>query len=250
MLLEISFLIWLLGFHTLRFLNCLFGGARCKFFNGWSWHVRHFKRLPDTIWLWRASLLLVRLQRLKFLVQLLVQFVLAPISHALELLLLAHLIRLSSIVRTQVVFILVKLIESHGNHGRRLVLVTLQGHRMLALHRVCVGLSLGVRLRLLFCRWLFYRIFLLWLIVLRMFLYYYILFYFGVLNGYSSFFLTLWRDVLIVGTFRRLRWLLTILFIAETQIYHIWLGLVLLFRASGRTIFISTVFSHSFTILF
>ena len=251
MLLEITLLVRLLGFHTLRFLNRLFGGgAWCSFINGWSWHVRHIERLPNFLCLWRASFLLIRLQRLEFLVQLLVKFVLAAISHTLELLLLAHLIRLSTIIGTHVVFVLVKLIKSHRNVGRRLVWVTLQGHRVLALHLFCVGLSLGVWLRLLFCCWwLLYRIFLLWLIVLRMFLYY-ILFYFCVLNGRSSLFLALRCDVRVVDAFRRLGRLLTIIFVAKAQIDHIGLALVLLSRARGRAIFSSTFFCHAFTFLF
>ena len=250
-LLEITLLVRLLGFHTLRFLNCLFGGgAWCSFIYGWSWHVRHIERLSDTLCLWWASFLLIRLQRLEFLVQLLIQFVLAAISHTLKLLLLAHLIRLSTIVGTQVVFVLVKLIESHRNVGRRLVWVALQGHRVLALHLVCVGLSLGVWLRLLFyCWWLLYRIFLLWLIVLRMFLYY-ILFYFCVLNGCSSLFLTLRCDVWIVDAFRRLGRLMTIIFVAKAQINHIGLALVLFARTRGSAIFSLTSFSHAFTFLF
>ena len=164
MLLEISFLVWLLRFHTLRFLNCFFGCAWCALIGGWGRHVRYIKF--DAIRRWRASLLLIRLQRLKFLVQLLVKLVLAAITHALELLLLAHLIRLSTIIRAQVVLVLVKLIERHRYERWRLVLVGLQGHRVLSIHLFCVGLPLELLVRLLFRGLLLYRIFLLWLIQL------------------------------------------------------------------------------------
>ena len=79
---------------------------------------------------------------------------------------------------------------------------------------------------------------------------YYILFYFGVLNGDSSFLFALGRDILIVVAFRRLGRLVTILFVAKTQIDHIWLGLVLLGRTSGCPTFTSITFSHAFTFLF
>ena len=116
MLLEISLLVGLLRFHALRLLSCFFRLlAERAIVKGRGRHVRHIEWLLNAIHLWWASLLLVRFQRLKFFVQLLVEFVLTAISHALELLLLTHLVRLSAIVGPHVVLILVELIERHWN---------------------------------------------------------------------------------------------------------------------------------------